>query len=343
MDERSLNARRVRLHVTIGGHNATDHIKPDLLDFSYTDNASGKADEISLTLADPEGKWSGSWKPKKGMAVTASLECFDWFGPDKHATLPMGKFTVDETELSGPPDKIKIKAVSAAKTSSMSEEANSKGWENFDLQGVAGDIAKKHGLELMYDAPAHKFQRQDQREESDLAFLNRLCKERGVNLKVHDGKMVLFDAKEWDAKKPGLVIAKKGDQFSPTSYSFKEESGDTYAKAEVSYHDPAKNETFTATVAPEGPPPSGQTLKLNSRVESAAEAIAGGASALRGKNKKAENATIELMGHPGLVAGITLSLQGWGGYDGTYFVEKAEHKVGDGYKTSAELRKTLGY
>ena len=343
MDARSLNARRVKLHVTIGGHNATDHIKPDLLDFSYTDNASGKADEVSFTLADPEGKWTGPWKPKKGMVVTAALECFDWFGPDKHARLPMGKFTVDEAELSGPPDKIKIKAVSAAKTSSMSEEDNTKGGENFDLKGVAGEIAQKHSLELMYDAPEHTFQRQDQREESDLAFLNRLCKERGVNLKVHDGKMVLFAAKGGDAKKPGLTIVKKEDQFSPTSYSFKEESGDTYAKAEVSYHDPAKNETFTATVAPQGPPPSGQTLKLNTRVESAAEAIAGGESALRDKNKKANTATIEIMGHPGLVAGITLSLQGWGSFDGKYFVEKAEHKVGSGYTTSAELRKTLDY
>lgn len=349
MDEnRSIDVRRVRLHVTVGGHNATDYIKPDLVEFAYTDNAKGKADEVSLTLADPDGKWQGAWKPKKGLEVTARLECRDWFAPDVHASLPMGRFTVDKTTLSGPPDKVTVKAVSAAKTSAMSEEKNTRGWENFDLQGIGSELAGKHGLELMHDAPEHKFQRVDQREESDLAFLNRLCKERGVNLKVHDGRMILFGAKEWDAKPPRITIYKSGDHFTRSgitakTYSFEEESQGTAEKAEVDYHDPAENKNHTATVKAEGPPPSGQSLKLNTRVESGRAAIALGESALREKNEKANTANIEIMGHPGLVAGITLSLEGFGEYDGSYFVEKAEHKIGSGYSTSAELRKTLGY
>lgn len=338
-----LIARRVVLHVTIGGHNATDHIKPDLLEFAFTDNATGKADEVSLTLADPEGKWSGPWKVKKGQTVTASLECRDWFGPGQHASLPMGSFVVDETDLSGPPDKVRVKAVSAAKTSAMSEEENDKGWENYTLQGIAAELSAKHGYELMYTAPAHSFERIDQREESDLAFLNRLCVERGINLKVHDGKMILLAGKTGDAKAPSLTIKKVGDQFSPSSYSFKEKSNGTFKAAKISYRDPAAKETHTADVAADGPPPSGQTLVLNNRVESSAAAIAAAEGALRDKNKKSDTATIEIMGHPGLVAGITVRLSGFGAYDRTYFVEKAEHKVGSGYKTSAELRKTLGY
>lgn len=342
MDE-SIKARRTRLCVNIGGHNATDYIKSDLLEFTYTDNAKGKADEISLTLADLESKWQGPWKPAKGAVVIANLECLDWFGPGKDAELPMGQFTVDETEFSGPPDKVTVKAVSAAKSGSLSEEANTKGWENFTLQGIAEDLSQKHGLELLYEGPEHKFQRLDQREESDLAFLNRICRERGVNLKVHDGKMVLVSAKDLDAKEPGLVIKKKGEQFSPTSYSFKEASQGTFAKAEVDYHDPAANETYTATIRPQGPPPSGQSLKINTRVESSGAAISTGEAALREKNEDADTANIEIMGHPGLVAGITITLSGWGHYDGKYFVEKAEHKLGSGYTTSAELRRTLDY
>lgn len=49
------------------------------------------------------------------------------------------------------------------------------------------------------------------------------------------------------------------------------------------------------------------------------------------------------MGCPGIVAGITLQLEGWGKYDGTYFVESAEHKLARAYTTSAELRRTLEY
>lgn len=49
------------------------------------------------------------------------------------------------------------------------------------------------------------------------------------------------------------------------------------------------------------------------------------------------------MGHPGLVAGVTLSLTGFGRFSGSYFVNKAEHKIGSGYSTSAEVRRVLAY
>ena len=47
------HARRVRLAVTIGGHDATDALAPSLLSATYTDNAAGKADEVRLDSARP--------------------------------------------------------------------------------------------------------------------------------------------------------------------------------------------------------------------------------------------------------------------------------------------------
>ncbi len=195
----------------------------------------------------------------------------------------------------------------------------------------------------MYDAPEIPFNRVDQREASDLAFLNNLAGKYGINLKVHDGRMILYGAKEWDAKKPRFVIPKKGSIYSPATWSFKKGSQGTAEKAEVAYHDPAKRETVKTEVKASGPPPSGQTLNLNSRVENSAQAIALGGGALREANEGEQTATLDFMGFPGLVAGITLKLEGWGKYDGNYFVESAEHKLARAYTTSAELRKTLDY
>jgi len=46
----------------------------------------------------------------------------------------------------------------------------------------------------------------------------------------------------------------------------------------------------------------------------------------------------------GLVAGVTVMLKGWGGWDGKYIVTKAVHTVGgSGYTTQISLRKVLGY
>lgn len=184
-----------------------------------------------------------------------------------------------------------------------------------------------------------------QREASDIAFLYRLCKERGVNLKVHDGKMILYGAKEYDAKGPSMTIVKRETLFSPSSYSFKENAEGTFKAAEVEHHDPKAHETYTAQVDAGSEPPSGQTLKLNQRVESVAAAIALGNAGLRNANEKADTGSFTILGNPGLVAGITVTMSGFGKFDGKYFVEKAEHKVTGtgGYTTDAEIRRILGY
>ena len=59
------HARRVRLAVTIGGHDATDALAPSLLSATYTDNAAGKADEVRLDLTGT-ASGSGSGLPRKG-------------------------------------------------------------------------------------------------------------------------------------------------------------------------------------------------------------------------------------------------------------------------------------
>lgn len=344
-DQSKEYARRVQLHVTIGGHDATGALMPSLLELSFTDNATGKADEVQLELHDREGHWNSDWKPKKGMAVTASILVKDWFGPGQDATLPCGAFKIDELEFTGPPDKVSIKAVSSALTTGLRDEAKTRAWESHSLKGVASEIAAQHGLTLMYSGDAHKFGRQDQRKESDLSFLNRLATERAMHCKVHDGKLILFDAPAAEAQRPGVVIPKRGSPFSPTSYSFKQSSSKTaYKKAEVAYTDPSQGETHTATVDAPAPPRDEKTLQLDARVESAGEAMRLGKAGLHNANAKENPATLELMGHPGIVAGTVLSLTGFGDFSGPYFVSKAEHKVSGsgGYTTSVELRKRQG-
>ena len=51
----------------------------------------------------------------------------------------------------------------------------------------------------------------------------------------------------------------------------------------------------------------------------------------------------EFMGNPAVVAGVVIAVTGFGCFDGSWFVESCEHKIGSGYKTSVEIRKTLKY
>lgn len=339
----TLQARRVALTVHINGKNATNALAPDLKEFTFKDEAKGKADEVQLTLMDRDAKWHDAWCIQKGNTVTASLRCYDWYENGKNIALPMGSFTVDEIEYAGFPDVVKIKAVSAAKTTSMSEEKKTKGWETTTLKNIAQEIATKQQYTLMYTALDISLQRIDQREESDLTFLSRLATQFGVNLKVHDEKIIFFGAKEADAQKASLVITKKGSMHSPLSYSFKQSAQGKAKKAQATYHDPAKNETLQQTITPKEPEPSGQTLTLNQRAENAAQHMALTQGALRTANENETTASMEFMGMPSLVAGITVLVQGFGKFDGNYFVTSVEHKVAPAYTTSAELRRTLSY
>ena len=88
-EKRIQPVRRVSLQVSINGHDASSAIDPALLDFKFADNASGKADEIRLSLHDRDGKWHGDWRPALGMDVTATLVARDWEQEGEIAFFPL--------------------------------------------------------------------------------------------------------------------------------------------------------------------------------------------------------------------------------------------------------------
>lgn len=345
--EKLILARRVLLEVSIDGHDAASYLEPSLLSFEYTDQAAGKSDEIQLELHDRDDKWLNGWLPMKGSVIQARLSCRDWHEPGDNPVLECGTFKCDEpADYQGPPNKVSVKAVSAALTSELRETARTKGWENYSLEALARELAQKHGLALYYDAPPHQFQRQDQRRETDLAFLQRLAAARGVNVKVHDGRLVMFAAREADAQDTVLTINRRsGDFFTALDYSFKISSESTgYDGASVEYHEPATRELRKVEFNPgSSRGGEGKMLTLDSRVESDAEALVLAQSRLREANQKELTGSFTIMGYPGLVSGMTVALEDFGLFSGKYFVEKTSHKAGDKYTTSADIRQVLDY
>lgn len=340
-------ARRVELEVSIDGHDAASFLSPSLLSFEYTDQAAGKSDEVQLELHDRDDNWINGWLPMKGSIIRASIRCRDWHGAGHNPALDCGSFKCDEpAEYQGPPNKVSVKAVSAALTNELRDTVRTRGWEKYSLEGVAGELAQKHGLALYYDAPAHQFQRQDQRRESDLAFLQRLAKARGVNVKIHDGRLVMFAAQKGDAQGPALTINRRnGDYFTALEYSFKTSSeGTGYDGAQVEYHDPATRELRQIEYKAGGQSGGeGKALTLDSRVESEADAQVLAQSRLREANQRELTGSFSIMGYPGLVSGMTITMEDFGIFSGKYFVEKCSHKVGDKYITTADIRQTLDY
>lgn len=66
--------------------------------------------------------------------------------------------------------------------------------------------------------------------------------------------------------------------------------------------------------------------------------------ALRDKNKDEVTGSLSCMGDTDLSAGLTVTVKGFGKFDGKYIISRVKHSLGNGYRCSVDLRRCLnGY
>ena len=333
--------RKARLNITFEGKDISKEISPYLKTMTYTDFASGKADDLQITLEDTAGLWSGDWFPEKGSKVKADITCSAW-GDLGDISLSCGTFEVDDITSSGPPAIVTLKAISSMTSTAIKNELKERVWEKISLKQLAEGIAAEHGLSLFFVAEeGAPYGKVTQSKESDLSLLQRYCTSRGLNLKLAEEKVILYQGKLFEEKPPVLTLKKGDDQI--VSWSFNTKSHNIYRACTVQYFDADKKEYVEHTFTPNNGPRTGQTLVVNKRVESIADAQALAKAELRNVNKDEVKATLSLVGNPLVVAGLNVGVEGYGIFDGTYFIEESRHSLGAGYKTDATLRKVLGY
>ncbi len=340
-------ARRAAVSVTFDGADITGSIRPYLLSLTYTDSEEDESDSIRIQLQDRDGIWLESWLNRVVEATAAAKFSMsavivpEYWGSG--GALPTGKFELDSVEAGGPPSVISIRGSSLPYGSSIRQTKKTKAWENYSLSGIAGEIAGRAGLTCMYEAASDPaFERKEQTKKSDIAFLSDLCHDAGISLKCTDGQLVLFDQSAYEALPPVMTIRRGGGAYE--DYSLSTGSAETqYGSCRVSYADPATGTCIEATATAEGDDgESEQCLEITARVSSAGEARLLAEKQLRLHNKFNRTASFTLPGNTALVAGVTVRLEGFGGWDGKYMVKQATHTVSGGYTTKIQLRKVLG-
>ena len=337
-------ARRTVQKIKYDRKDISADLAPHLVSFSYTDHASGKADDLQVTLEDREGLWRSSWMPEKGAVLDATLIVKNWDKRGEEQELPLGLFEIDEIECTGPPFVATIKAVSVPESTSLRGEDKTRAWEKTSLAVVAKDITRRAGLELLYETDEDpKYDRTEQTEQSDLSFLRRLCTDAGLSIKVTSRQIVIFDNSKYEKMEPVMTITKGESRIS--KFSATSSMRDVYSSCKVKYHHAYKKEVLEYVYAPADRPKTGKTLVINDQVKTLAEAQKLAMKKLREKNKDEMKVTVTLPGSTILVGGVTVKLSGWGVFDGKYFTEQANHDVGgSGYTTKLDLRRVLeGY
>lgn len=312
------------------GRDITLDIAPFLTSFTFTDNSTGKADDLSVALMDRDSVWLDSWMPTKGDKIRASIR-------ENNVTLDCGAFEVDEVSYSMPPHVLTVKAVSCAVSKSSRWENHNQAWENTSLQEIASAIAGKSSLELSYTAPDYQFERREQTHIADLPFLEALCSSYGLSLKVSDGKLIIYDPDGLTESQSSCATITPKDKRL-ISARFTSKSAGTFRKARVRYHHPIKNETYEATYEDSDEEGSERELEIYERVDSQEQARQVAEGSLKSANSREITGSVTLKGSGEFVAGQTVTLDGFGFFSGKYFVDKAEHSLSSGWTVALSLK-----
>lgn len=332
-------ARRASIELFYNGKNLTADISKYLESFSYTDNSSGVADDIAITLNDKNSEWINSWSPELGDKMQAKIIAENWYAEgDKHV-LDCGAYVVDEPEYSGRPKTLTLKGISIPSNTNFKDVPKSRIWKKASIKKIAQTIADNNGIPLYFDTSFNPvITTIEQSEQSDMDFIQDLCKKNGLVLKVYNNKLVIFSEQEYEAKSAELTITEK----MVKSWNFKKTLSDSgYDGCKLKYSK-AKGQTISYEFYPPGSKKQ-KIYEMNESVDNHSEAEILVKSKLRELNKNQYTGSVDLLGDTKLLSGICVNIQGFGKFDGKYFVDKATHSL-KGYNVSLELHKCLvGY
>ncbi len=319
-------------------------IAPHLLFLSYVDKADDELDDLQFTIEDREKLWQSDWLPKHGDTVSVKIIADNFRKPGREE-LECGEFEVDELSLDTSfdgGDVVSIKAVPACAKSSLMLQRKTRAWADVPLASVAADVVGPAGLDLLYKAPEIIFARIEQRQEADLAFLQRVTKEQGLRLCLKSRLCVVYSGQSADSLEP-LELKRETLDFAQAS--FKRTLDGVYTKCVVGYTDADSSETMDRDFEPDEAPNTGKVLTINKRIEHPAQAERVAKAELRANNCKEMTGSISGMGDTRMIAGTVLKLSGWGHFDSDYVITQATHSISRdaGYTTSCELVKALDY
>lgn len=311
---------------------------------TFTDKLSGESDELEVELEDSEQRWRDAWYP--GMGDTLALQ----LGFQGKPLTDCGGFSIDEIELSGPPDSVSIRGRSAPVTRAMRTKSN-RGFENTTLAAIAGRVARKHKLKLEGQIEPLTLERITQYGESDLAFLKRLANDYGYMVKVTPQKLIFSHlGKLRDAPVIRTITPQEvsrwtlRDTLHEVYKGVKNKHQNSQTRTLVTFN--ADNTTTTRTEkksSSSGMSTSSDIINTSDRVQNDEEARAKGKAKLDRKNEYKHAGTLSLEGDLSLRAGASVMLSGFGKSDGKWLIISARHSLArsSGLTTDIDIARGL--
>ena len=319
--------------LTVDGLDIAQLISPRLMGLELTDNRGVEADQLSITLSDHDGLLT---IPPKGAVLRL------WLGWSDTGLVDKGTYTVDETEHSGAPDVLSIRARSADLRKSLKTKRE-RSWSNTTLGDVLGDIAIGNGLTATIAGALDGLPilQLDQANESDANLISRLGEEFDAVASVKAGCLLCLPAGGGKTANgmdlPHIVLTREdGDQ-----HRYLQADRDSYDGVRAYYYDVNSAKKQEAIAG------GGDNLKdLRHTYSDQQSALRAARAEFRRLQRGSATLSYTLaMGRPDLIPELTYTLQGvkeeideiiW--YGGN-----VQHSLTDsgGYTVSLELESKL--
>jgi len=170
--------------LAVDGVDITPKVNNRLISLTLTDNRGLEADQLDISLSDHDGRLS---IPPRGAIINL------WLGWSDTGLVNKGTYTVDETEHSGTPDVLTLRARSADLRAGFTRKRE-RSWHGVTLADVVRTIAQAYSLQPVIDLVlgAVGLAHQDQANESDANLLTRLATEHDAIASVKAGRLLLL-------------------------------------------------------------------------------------------------------------------------------------------------------
>lgn len=322
--------RYLELNFTYKNKDISKDISKSMLNFTYTDNEQGKADEIEILLENKNKLWSSSWYPNKGSIVQAGVTLYNWSKNGSNTKVNWGKFIIDDLTMSSN-GTFTIKAISEKSAGSFQTEKKCRTFENISLKEICQKIADENNMKLYYKPEKNiKYSKLYQLYYTDASFIFMQCDKAGYYCKISGDKIFIYDS----SIKNSNITLKPSDL---SSYEFNSKTFGTYNAAEVKYFNPDTGEVITYK-AVDNNIKTDSVLIIDKHADSSESAKSIAESELKKANNKEITGSFSLMGNPELFTGTEINIADVGVFAGNYIIEKVTHSISQnqGYVSTVE-------
>lgn len=297
----------------------------NILSMEYTDFAEGNSDEISITISDQKLDFLKGFFPETGKNLDVSIEYYHWSKPEIKESYHCGDFTIDDITIKAGPRELTIKGVSQPANSEFKDTPKNKTWKETTLKTIAMEYMQLYQMTgtLYFHGPDPIIKEAKQEEESDLAFLSRICEKYGFCLKIYKLALVIYQKSGYEGREP--LKTYQGDKEWEPGWAWNRTLSGTYTGAKIAYTNPNKPKRRKKG---EKPMPDievlvgteGRILYLNETVDTEAEAIEIAKARVNQENEKVETLSFTTIFDPNLVASAVIEVTGLPHVEGRYFV-----------------------